>query len=151
MPNWTDDDGHSCFGEDDEDEGSARSWGSIEKRPGFKALVPRAFKEAKTRSRFERADANEEKTTFIRDDNMKITAVRYERVSNLGNYETERLASEAELEKGDTPEGVVLGLRKFVNEQLGIEQLTVAELAKLEAEVQEKEQKLERARRRGVR
>lgn len=73
---------------------------------------------------------------------MKITGVRYERVANLGNYETERVAVEVLVEDGETPQMALLHAKLFVNAQLGIEELTEEEIAKME-------RRLARAKRRG--
>lgn len=50
---------------------------------------------------------------------MHMTKVKFERVRNLGNYESERVGCEVELE-GSAP---ILGLKyakKFVHKELGI-------------------------------
>lgn len=86
-------------------------------------------------------EIDKEKTTYRRDSSMKITAVRYERVSSLGNYETERVAAEATVEATELPQTVLAELKTFVNDQLGIENMTAAE-------IEETERKLARAKRR---
>lgn len=45
---------------------------------------------------------------------MKITHVRYGRTINTGNYENERIEFEAEVQDGETPDGVLTRLRALV-------------------------------------
>jgi hypothetical protein len=75
---------------------------------------------------------NPEQTTFIKDENMKIISVRFQRVANLGNYETERCEAEAQVEheRGETPEQCAAMLREWVYGQLGIEDLREEEYLK---------------------
>lgn len=110
----------------------------------------KTFAEVVPTSRHQRITNESEKITLKRDSKMKVISARYERVNNLGNYETERAAFEGTLEKGDTPEGVVAELKALVNKTLGIEQLTPAEVERLEQEVKEKKEKLAAARRRAA-
>lgn len=46
---------------------------------------------------------------------MKIKTISYQRVKNLGNYESERLEMSAELFDGEDPEDAAAGLRRVVN------------------------------------
>lgn len=46
---------------------------------------------------------------------MKITAITYQAVKNLGNYESERLEASADVEAGEDPQDVALQLRRWVN------------------------------------
>jgi len=50
---------------------------------------------------------------------MKIDRVKYERVFNLGNYQSERVGAEAEVEEFVTPEATLAILKKWVHEQQG--------------------------------
>lgn len=109
-------------------------------KPRRRRKKARSFKETKVQSRHVRA-IDEEKTTYRKDKHMKITAIRYERVSNLGQFETERVAAEATVDAGDTPSNVLAELKTFVHNELGIESMTAEEIA-------ETERKLERAKRR---
>ena len=49
---------------------------------------------------------------------MKITSISYQAVKNLGNYESERLEANADLEEGSDPVEEVKNLRRFVHWQL---------------------------------
>lgn len=49
---------------------------------------------------------------------MKITTISYQAVKNLGNYESERLEVNADVEEGEDPKDAVLKLRQFVHEQI---------------------------------
>ena len=51
---------------------------------------------------------------------MGISTVKYGRVRNLGNYETERTEVEVQLEDGQTPEQGLVEAKRFVNKQLGL-------------------------------
>lgn len=51
---------------------------------------------------------------------MGLKSVRYGRVHNLGNYETERLEAEFEIDRGQEPEEALRECKKFVQKQLGI-------------------------------
>ena len=51
---------------------------------------------------------------------MFVKTITYQRVKNLGNFETERVEASAELEDGDVEEDVLLELRRFVNTQLDL-------------------------------
>lgn len=55
---------------------------------------------------------------------MNITLVRYERVHNLGNYESERIGVEVVVNEGESPDEAVEAARTFVAKSLG---LTAAE------------------------
>lgn len=45
---------------------------------------------------------------------MEIKLIRYERVFNLGNYQTEKLGVEVEVSVGDDPSEVMDNAKKFV-------------------------------------
>lgn len=49
---------------------------------------------------------------------LTITTVRYERVKNLGNYETQRFCAEATVNPGDDPQSVSQQLMNWVDAQL---------------------------------
>jgi hypothetical protein len=49
---------------------------------------------------------------------LTITTVRYERVKNLGNYETQRFSAEATVNPGDDPQSVSQQLMSWVDAQL---------------------------------
>lgn len=53
---------------------------------------------------------------------MRVKELSYGRVSNLGNYETERLECTVELEEGDSPKEALNRARKFVHTNLDIEE-----------------------------
>jgi hypothetical protein len=105
----------------------------------FEPVTPRAKKRRLVR--------DTEKVTYVRTsqgEGMKITAVRYERVCSMGKgtYETERIAAEAQVDEGESAEAVLLGTKRWVNEQLGLDDdLSPDEIARME-------RKLERAKRR---
>jgi hypothetical protein len=46
---------------------------------------------------------------------MKIKTISYQRVKNLGNYESERLEMFAELDEDEDPDTVAVQLRLHVN------------------------------------
>ena len=50
---------------------------------------------------------------------MALTSVKYGRVKNLGNYETERIEAEAEIGSG-SPEEALTEVKRFVKDQLGL-------------------------------
>jgi hypothetical protein len=51
---------------------------------------------------------------------MAVTSVKYGRVKNLGNYETERLEAEVVLDPGQTPEEGIIEAKRFVKRQLDL-------------------------------
>jgi len=51
---------------------------------------------------------------------MALSSVKYGRVKNLGNYETERLEAESLLEDGVPPEQGLVEVKRFVKNQLGL-------------------------------
>lgn len=51
---------------------------------------------------------------------MAVTSVKYGRVKNLGNYETERFEAEVVLSEGQTAEDAVIEAKAFVKKQLGL-------------------------------
>lgn len=51
---------------------------------------------------------------------MRITEIRYQRVKNLGNYETERVEMVATLNEGDDPHFVFRWLQSEVEIKLGL-------------------------------
>lgn len=51
---------------------------------------------------------------------MHITTITYQRVVNLGRYESARLDASAELEPDEDPHGAYLNLRDWVHTQLGL-------------------------------
>lgn len=52
---------------------------------------------------------------------MKITKITYQRVKNLGNYESERLEIEVETNEKENYESKVKEMKKFVEKNLNIE------------------------------
>lgn len=74
-----------------------------------------------------------QQTTFKKDnDTMKIISVKYERVSNLGGYETERVQAEATVDDGENAVTVAANLKAWVNEQLGIVDLSADQIKSME-------------------
>jgi len=68
---------------------------------------------------------------------LKITKVMYQRVSNLGNYEAERVEAEAEVGAKEDPDKVLAELKTWVNTQLGIEpELTAKDAQKLRKQLE---------------
>lgn len=51
---------------------------------------------------------------------MRTCEVRFERVKNLGNYESERVGVSVEVDDGDDPVECLHNARRFVNRQLGL-------------------------------
>jgi hypothetical protein len=51
---------------------------------------------------------------------MRITEISYQRVKNLGNYETERVEMVAEVNEGEDVNTVYTYLRDMVNKALGV-------------------------------
>lgn len=51
---------------------------------------------------------------------MKITTISYQRVKNLGNYESERLDMAADLDEGEDPISGANALRDLVEQQLNV-------------------------------
>lgn len=83
-----------------------------------------------------------QQTTFKKDnDNMKIISVKYERVSNLGGYETERVQAEATVDDGENPVTVAANLKTWVNEQLGIVDLSADQIKQMERALQRAQQR----------
>lgn len=67
---------------------------------------------------------------------MKIASVKYGRVSNLGNYETERVEVEMSCE-GEDPQVVLTAAKSWVNTALGIDDtLTKEQIARLERSIE---------------
>jgi hypothetical protein len=54
---------------------------------------------------------------------MKITAVSYQRTINLGNYESERVGTEVELDEGDSPEAAIAFAKEFVRNNSSLKRL----------------------------
>jgi hypothetical protein len=52
---------------------------------------------------------------------LTITSVRYERVRNLGNYESQRFAAEAVVNPGEDPALVSQQLMHWVDQQLAVD------------------------------
>lgn len=87
-----------------------------------------------------RVQRDEERITYKRKGkgkNMKITAVRYERLAatEANKYENERVCAEAQVEEGETADDVLAQLKAWTNEKLGIEEVDEEELARLKARV----------------
>lgn len=101
----------------------------------------RSFADAKPRSTISlRVQRDEERITYKRKGkgkNMKITAVRYERLAatEANKYENERVCAEAQVEEGETADDVLAQLKAWTNEKLGIEEVDEEELARLKARV----------------
>ena len=51
---------------------------------------------------------------------MAISSVKYGRVKNLGDYQSERMEAEYVLEGGETPEQGLAEVKRFVKAQLGL-------------------------------
>jgi hypothetical protein len=49
---------------------------------------------------------------------VKALSIKYERVVNLGNYESERIAIELAIEKGDTAEAALSAAKRFVSKHI---------------------------------
>jgi hypothetical protein len=78
-----------------------------------------SFKDARTESldlRFVVPFRNEITEYIV----MGISSVKYGRVKNLGNYETERTEVEVVLNDGQTPEDGLIEAKRFVKNQLGL-------------------------------
>lgn len=58
---------------------------------------------------------------------MKVKEVRYQRVKNLGNYESARLELVAELNEDDDVTEAIANLKATVNLHLGIDSDSVGE------------------------
>jgi chromosome segregation ATPase len=54
------------------------------------------------------------------DEVMKFQAITYQRIKNLGNYESERIEISAELEDGDDKDEAMAQLRSWVGRQLSL-------------------------------
>jgi hypothetical protein len=54
---------------------------------------------------------------------LNITTVRYERVRNLGNYESKRLTADVTVSDGQDPTEVAQALIAWVDEQLGLDKV----------------------------
>lgn len=52
---------------------------------------------------------------------MNIKTITYQRVKNLGNYESERMEMTIELDDGDSVEIAIARIKSKVEEALGIE------------------------------
>lgn len=52
---------------------------------------------------------------------MKVKTITYQRVKNLGNYESERLEITAEINEGEKPQEAIERLRELVLNRLNIE------------------------------
>ncbi|MBW4535202.1 MAG: hypothetical protein KME09_14805 [Pleurocapsa minor HA4230-MV1] len=52
---------------------------------------------------------------------MKYKTITYQRVKNLGNYESERLELSVELDEDDDEEVAIASLKSKVEQALGIE------------------------------
>ena len=53
---------------------------------------------------------------------MNIKTISYQRVKNLGNYESERLEATADVPEGEDPRVCFVRLKRYVEAQLNIEQ-----------------------------
>lgn len=53
---------------------------------------------------------------------MKITKIKYQRVKNLGNYETERVELVALIDKDEHPKEVFFELRDLIFQLLELEE-----------------------------
>ena len=62
---------------------------------------------------------------------MKITSVRYGLTANLGNYDSERLDLEAQVEEGEDWEVVLGALKSYAFERVKIDQKHNTALAKV--------------------
>jgi hypothetical protein len=51
---------------------------------------------------------------------MRITEIKYQRVKNLGNYETERVEMVAIVDENDDPKFVFEWLKMIVEQNLGL-------------------------------
>lgn len=51
---------------------------------------------------------------------MHLTAITYQRVKNLGNYESERFEATAHVDEGEDPDGAYEALKAYVERHLGI-------------------------------
>ena len=57
---------------------------------------------------------------------MKYKEIRYQRVKNLGNYESERMELVAEVAEGDDIEGAIAEVKERVERSLEIKEPEVA-------------------------
>ncbi len=136
MPNWSDDEGRSWFclcGRGGPDcprcngnfDALGYNYVDIQKHRQLKNngatphVLLRQYDSDKPRRRL--TTAVKEKTIYSKGDDMKIKKVTYQRVSNLGGYETERLEAEADVAANEKPEAVAESLKKWVHGQLGID------------------------------
>lgn len=51
---------------------------------------------------------------------MRLQVISYQRVKNLGNYESERFEATANVEDGDDPNGAYEALKAYVEHHLGL-------------------------------
>lgn len=65
---------------------------------------------------------------------MKIQTITYQRVKNLGNYESERMEMTAQVDEDDDPNLVALTLKSMVAKELNVEPTANAKEHKTEPE-----------------
>jgi hypothetical protein len=53
---------------------------------------------------------------------MQIESISYQRVKNLGNYESERFEASANVVEGEDPHTAFIALKRYVEANLGIKQ-----------------------------
>ena len=88
-----------------------------------------------------RMKKEEERVTFKKEKRgtkaMRIVAVRYERLAatEANRFENERVCAEAIVEEGEAADNVLLLLKQWVNEKLGIEEVDEAELAEMRRKI----------------
>lgn len=59
--------------------------------------------------------------------NMKVTTITYQRVKNLGNYESERMEMTIELDDDEDVDKAIAYIKQSVREALDIQDNSVAE------------------------
>lgn len=62
---------------------------------------------------------------------MKITEIEYQRVQNLGNYETQRLSAKGVIEEGEDVDKSFKKLKRYVNKQLRIEEVNDKQVSEI--------------------
>ena len=84
---------------------------------------------------------------------LPIKRISYQRVHNLGNYESERLEAEIDLDPSDDAQQVYDDLRLWVTEQLGVTSIRILaerELADLNMKLNDARDRYKRAKAAGV-
>lgn len=62
---------------------------------------------------------------------MKITEIEYQRVQNLGDYETQRLSAKGVIEEGENINKSFKKLKRYVNKQLHIEEISDKQMSEI--------------------